>query len=95
VLGSRARIAQTSGVVEPISRWSALLVTVASLPLACLAVAIAVATQSSSLLGIGVAWVGVLGLFTVIVQIAVAMLNHEAVRSSVLPRAWASRRKPR
>jgi malic enzyme len=95
VLGCGAQIAQTPGVGEPISRWSALLVTVASLPFACVAVTIAVVTQSSSLLGIGLAWVCVLGLLTIIVQVAVALLNHAAARTSALPRAWASSRKSR
>lgn len=77
---------------EPISRWFALLVTIATLPIACAVVTIGLASRSPSLLGIGLGWIGVLGLLTVTVQVAVAVLNREARRSSALPRAWTTRR---
>ncbi len=95
VLGSQAQIAHTAGVGEPISRWSALLVTLVSLPFACITVTLGLLGQSSSLLEIGLAWVGVLGLLAVVVQVGVALLNHHAARFAPLPRAWAASRKPR
>jgi CHASE2 domain-containing sensor protein len=79
-------------VGEPISRWFALLVTLATLPIACAVVTIGLASGSSSLLGIGLGWLGVVGLLTITVQVAVAVLNREAARSSALPRAWTTRR---
>lgn len=95
VLGSQLQIAQTAGVGEPISRWSALLVTLVSLPFACITVMAAVITQSPTLLEIGIGWVGVLGLLTVVVQLGVALVNHHAARFAPFPRAWASTRKTR
>jgi hypothetical protein len=95
VLGSRAQIAQTAYVGEPISRWSALLATLASLPLACIIIGAALIAQSPALLGAGLAWLGVLGLLTIIVQAGVGLVNYHAARFAPLPRAFASTRKPR
>jgi hypothetical protein len=72
----------------------ALVVTLASLPFACVAVVIGVVTQSW-LWQVGLAWVGVLCVLTVVVQIAVSVLNHRAGRAPGVPRAWAVVRKAR
>jgi hypothetical protein len=67
----------------------------ASLPLACVVVAIGLVTRSSSLLDIGMAWIDVLGVLAVVVQIAVAVVNHHAARWAALPRARIQTDKPR
>ncbi|HET7504029.1 MAG TPA: hypothetical protein VFK02_23575 [Kofleriaceae bacterium] len=87
-LGARSRMPHTGAVHEPISRWYASLVVLASLPFACIALFIGFVT-SSFWVEIGLAWISVLGLLTLVVQVAVALLNRLAPDDR-LPRARIS-----
>ncbi|HEU4732358.1 MAG TPA: hypothetical protein VFT22_30900 [Kofleriaceae bacterium] len=78
---------------EPISRWYALLVVLASLPFACIVLLVGLATRSFWI-DVGLAWISVLGLVALVVQVGVAALNRVAT-SERLPRAQVSPRRAR
>jgi hypothetical protein len=91
--GSRVPIAHRSGGDEPISRWASLLVVLVSLPLACIALLIGLATDTFWA-DIGFAWITVLGILALIVQLGVSLLNRIAT-SDRLPRAQLLERRSR